>query len=422
MLSFVLRKYKSSKGLVNYFFLTYLDKIISFALPLSILFIIKDKSLYSFVELAFSYATLAMIIAELGVSNYLFFGYKEAGDKELFLKNALLNFKFLLLIYLVLAIPVFISVKMLDADLLLLFVLTVVRTLFTLYMNFFSNIYRLKDNPSGIYLTSIVINIASFLLLMFANLNEWPYKIVYFFLPSFLLIVLFSIRFLVLEYSLFVFKEFMAFLKKSLQFSWPIIINVLAMSYINNYAKIYAYGHLTQDQMVQISYVMRIGLIVQLTHSSFASYFSKSIFMDTSQKLNYKIFRQYSAILFVAVILLFLIIVFTNALFGDQINIPLTASTFLFISYILLWCYIGYLEIYFGIKNANRKILYYSIFSSVVYTILLKTGGEISIFQLALFMVISALLNLVLVIKGLHTLQVINLKTLSQKSKPDLNE
>ena len=76
MLTVLLNKYKNSKGFIGYFILTYVDKIISFALPLSILFIIKDKALYSFVEVAFSYATLLMVVADLGFSSYLFYGYK----------------------------------------------------------------------------------------------------------------------------------------------------------------------------------------------------------------------------------------------------------------------------------------------------------------------------------------------------------
>lgn len=402
MFGFIVRKYKSSKGLLNYFLLTYLDKIISFALPLSILFIIKDKELYSFVEVAFSYASLVMIIIELGVSNYLFFGYKNAADKELFLEKALSNFKFLLLAYCVFLIPCIFSMGLYDKDLLSLFVIVSIRALFMLYLSFFSNIFRLKDNPVGIYSISIIVNVVSFMLLVLANQLDWSAEIYYFFLPSALLILFVALRFLFFESAGFRLKDSIFFLGEALKFSWPIIINVLAMSYINNYAKIYAYGHLSQEEMVQISYIMRIGLIIQLSHASFSSYFSKSIFMDTAQRINYKIFKQYSLLLMASLLLVLGVIFATNLLFAPQIYIPVNSSTVLFLLYILLWCYIGYLEIYFGMMNANRRVLYYSIISSVAYTILLKTGGEISVFQLSLYMVISALLNLTLVIFGLR--------------------
>jgi hypothetical protein len=87
-----------SKTLLAYFLLTYLDKIISFALPLAILFVLKDKPLYTFVEVVFSYATIAMVVLELGFSNYLFYGYKQAAEKDKFILQAKLFFGFLIFI------------------------------------------------------------------------------------------------------------------------------------------------------------------------------------------------------------------------------------------------------------------------------------------------------------------------------------
>ncbi len=410
MVGKIIAKYKNSKEFLNYFFLTYLDKIISFALPLSVLFIIKDKALYAFVEVAFSYATLGMIAIELGLSNYLFYGYKNADDKEKFLLNAQVFFKFALLFYGVFSILLLVFVKYYDPGLLLLFSMVGIRTLFMLYLNFNSNIYRLKDHPSRIYLVSIVVNISSFILLMLAHALTWSHAIAYFFIPSFVLLLLTVIRFLLLELTLFDFKEFLNFLKQSLIFSWPIILNVLAMTYMNNYAKIYAYGNLSEQEMVQISYIMRIGLIIQLTHSAFSSFYSKSLFMDKDHAFNWGIFKRYNLILLVSVFFVFAIILATNWLFQSQIYIPLTLSTIFFLFYIVLWCYIGYLEIYFGILNANRKILYYSVFSSVIYTLLLKLSDGVSVFQLSLFMLITVILNLILVVFGLYKLKVLTLK------------
>jgi hypothetical protein len=418
----LVNKFKKSKGILSYFFITYVDKIISFALPLSILFIIKDKELYSFVEVAFSYATLIMIVLELGVSNYLFFGYKNSEDRELFLMKSIINFKFLLVIYFLFSCLLFVSIKLYDENLLVLFVIVIIRTLFTFYLKFFSNIYRLRDKPAGIYLISIITNAVSFLLLILANYFVWPDKLFYFFLPSLLLIVGVSFNFVFFEFSSFKLNDFKEFLNKSLRYSWPIIINVLAMSYMNNYAKIYAFEHLSQEEMVQISYIMRIGLIIQLTHAAFSSYFSKSIFMDSSSTFNFKFFKQYTVVLIVALMLVTGIMAATNFLFSAQLYIPLITSTFLFLVYILLWCFVGYLEIYFGIKNANRMVLYFSIASSVIYTFMLKFGGEINVFKLSLYMVISAVVNLLLVIFGLYKLKVINLGRHDHKLKDNMNE
>jgi O-antigen/teichoic acid export membrane protein len=368
------------------------------------------------VEVAFSYATIAMILIELGVSNYLFFGYKKADDKESFLKNAQLYFKFLLAFYFLLTIPFVLVINYINSSLVFLFCLVGIRTLFTLFLNFYSNIFRLNDNPSKIYRTSITINIFSFGVLLLANFYSWDYKLIYFFLPSLFLLLVVAIKFLIFEIYTFSFSGFRIFIKESLIFSWPIIINVLAMSYMNNYAKIYAYGNLSQEEMVQISYILRISLVIQLTHASFSSYFSKALFMDSSHRLNTKIFKQYSIVLLFSTILVLLIILATNLLFQNLIHIPINLSTLLFILYTILWCYIGYLEIYFGIMNANRRVLFYSIFSSIVYTVLLKLYVNVNLLQLSFFMVITALLNLILVIKGLYTLNVVGKENKSSEN------
>jgi hypothetical protein len=410
MLKILASKYRNSRGFINYFILTYFDKVISFALPLSVLFIIKDRSLYTFVEVVFSYATIAMVISELGFSNYLFFGYKTAKDKEKFLQEAQVNFKFLLLLYCALAILFIFVSNSYGREIVVLFILVSAKTLFSLFLNFYSNIYRLKDNPSGIYLASISINILSFTLLMLAVYFSWPHKIIYFFLPSAILVITVCFKFVLWESHWSNLKAFIPFLKRSLAFSWPIILNVLAMTYINNYAKIYAYAHLSQQETVQVSYIMRIGLIIQMTHGAFSSFFSKSLFMDSARKLNIRIFKRYSLVLILSVTLALLIILATNYFFGGQIQIPFSFSTFLFLFYILLWCYIGYLEIYFGITNANRMILLFSLLSLGLYILLLQISNEIDLFRLSLYMVLSAIMNLGLVIAGLYKLQVIYFK------------
>jgi hypothetical protein len=53
---------------------------------------------------------------------------------------------------------------------------------------------------------------------------------------------------------------------------------------------------------------------------------------------------------------------------------------------------------------------------------MLKFGGEINVFKLSLYMVISAVVNLLLVIFGLYKLKVINLGRNDHKLKDNMNE
>ncbi|NBW34967.1 MAG: hypothetical protein EBR30_08105 [Cytophagia bacterium] len=396
---------KDKRSFLIFFLLTYLDKTISFALPLSILFILKDKSLYNIVEVSFSYASIAMVLIELGLSNYLFWGFKQAEDKELFLDKAKIYFKASLFFYCILSLLFFIFFAGHSYDTIVLLSLIAIRTLFTFYVNFHSNIFRLLDKPSKIYQITIVINILSFALLMMGHLFYAKYLVLYFLLPSFILLITNSLQF-TLQLRLFNIIDFVTFLKKALLFSWPIILNTLAMTFINNYAKIYAYGYLSESEMVQISYVMRVGLIVQLTHVAFSSFFSKSLFMDESKQFNTSIFKQYSVVILSSMIFVIFLMQMTNMVFNAYIYIPIDLSTILFLIYIVLWCYIGYLELYFGVMNQNRLILYFSIVSSIVYVVLLNIYGELGLLQLGLFMVLSAVVNILLVIIGLYRLQV----------------
>jgi O-antigen/teichoic acid export membrane protein len=405
MLNILLQKYSNSKGLLKFFFLTYLDKIISFALPLTILFILNDKILYNFTEVSFSYASLLLIVVELGVTNYLFYGYKQAEDKPKFLLEASKYFKLLLTVYFLLSILLSITVYFTHYQSFLLMSIILIRMLFTFYLGFQTNIYRLNDNPSGIYRVSIWVNVLSFILLVIASKFQFPNIVIWFFVIPFFLVTTITIRFLILEFSELNFSEFKKFLKNSLRFSWPIILNVLAMAFINNYAKIYAFANLSANEMSQLSFVMRVGLIVQMTHAAFSSYFSKSLFMDESKTINYRILKYYSFVILASALLVIGIIILTNYYFGEKLLVPISFSTFLFLLYIILWCFIGYFELYFAVNNSNRRVLFFSFISSLLYLILLKTTTDIGLLHLAVFMVISTSVNLLLVFIGLNQLK-----------------
>lgn len=405
MIKYFLNKYNKNENLVKYFVLTYVDRALSFALPISILFIMGEKYLYTQIEVAFSYATIALVIIELGLSNYLFWGYKESLDKADFLENAKILFNGMLAVYSGISIIVCSTLYLFSSDFLLMFILIAVRTLFSFYINFYSNIYRLTDRPSRIYLVTITINVSSFFLLLLAHNLAVSNAVIFFYVPSIFLIGAFSLRFRVDSKGLKL-ESLFTLVRQALTFSWPIMLNVLAMSFISNYAKIYSFGHLSDEETVQISYILRIGLLIQLGHSAIASFFSKSLFMDKTQLFNFKIFRQYSLIITFSLFAVLLIILITNSWFGHIVEIPLDVSTFLFIFYIVIWCFIGYLEIYFGVKNANRLILCYSLVSSAVYIFLLRVVNDINLLKLSIFMVVAGALNICLVITGLIRLGV----------------
>jgi hypothetical protein len=406
MVKILLNFVKGRADLMRFFILTYLDKAVSFALPLAVLFILGDSSFYSWIEVAFSYASIVIVVIEMGLSNYLFWGYKQAVDKTQFMAKARVFFEAMIFLYCALGLLLYWSYPWASRDAQMLFLLIVARTLFMFYVNYYSNVYRLRDTPGRIYTITLLVNLSSFLMLLLAFKFSPANATLYFVIPALTLVSVVSLRFLK-EIRRVRMNELLMLVRQALAFSWPIMLNVLLMNFINNYAKIYAFDHLTEAEVVQVSYTLRIGLIIQLGHAAFSSYFSKSLFMDSSNRFNARIFRQYSLVLASSLILVSIIIVLTNMFKGYQVYIPLSMTTFLLVVYIILWCYIGYLEIYFGVLNANRWVLVYSILSSIVYFGIIWVIKEPRLVHLAWAMTLSALLNLFLVIYGLYRSKVL---------------
>jgi hypothetical protein len=407
MLRRLISSVNSSRGFLVYFALTYTDKLLSFFLPLFILFFIKQPELYAFVEVAFSYAVLILVLADFGLSGYLFYGYRAAENKPAFLADSREQFSRLFGSYFFLCLAVAAVLYWTGADGFMLAMVICVRVLFSLYTTFYASVYRLEDRPSRIYATTITVNVLSIALAYLASLISPSNLLLWFFMPPAVFVAVQALKPIGTMTKRSGYGSFGSFFRASLLFSWPIILNVLTMAYINNHGKIYAYGHLSEAETVEISYVLRIGMIVQLTHSAFASFYSKALFMDGGGRFNFRIFSRYNAVLLLSAAMVLLLIAVSSRVSGGEIVISLRASTFLFIAYILLWCYIGYLEIYFGVKNSNKSVLLYSLVASFLYTILLLSSHDITLLKLAIFMVCSAAVNLTLVIIGLYRLKVL---------------
>lgn len=405
MLQYIQEKYRQRKGLLLLFVLTYLDRAISFVVPLSVLLILKNKSLYAEIEVILSYATIISVVVDLGFSNYLFYGYREAADKDEFIRKTRIFFAGSTFVYFILTCIVSMFLGLTGNDQFLLVMFVAIRTLFVFFLSFYSNIYRLIDTPWKAYIANTILNISAFLLVMGSHLFNLGNELPLFFLPCAVLIVGVSIKFLV-RLQQFVVREYWEYLSRALLFSWPIILNVLAMSFINNYAKIYAYGNLTEQEMIRISYTLRLCLIIFLSHTAFTSYFSKFIYMDTNRRFNNSIFRQYTIVLFLSVLMVAIATGISNSLFSDEVYVPFDLTTSLFLLYTILWCYMGYLELYFGVMNANRKVLAYSLTSSALYILLLRFYGRVDLDHLAAFMAITGSLNLSLAVVGLYRLGV----------------
>jgi len=409
MLQYIQEKYRQRKDLLMLFILTYLDKAISFLVPLSVLLILKDKSLYAEIEVILSYATILSVIVDLGFSNYLFYGYRESTDKSEFIRKARIFFAGSTFAYSVLTCLISLYLGLTGSDQFLLVTLVAIRTLFAFFLSFYTGIYRLIDVPWKAYIANTILNVSAFLLVVGSHLMNLGSALLLFFLPCAILIVGVSIKFVV-RLKQFVVREYLDYLSRALKFSWPIMLNMLAMTFVNNYAKIYAYSNLTEQEMIRISYTLRLSLIIFLSHTAFTSYFSKFIYMDPKRQFNYSIFRQYSIVLFLSVFMVAVVGAISNSFFASEVYIPFNFTTLLFLVYTILWCYMGYFELYFGVMNANLRVLVYSLGSSTLYILLIRFSGAVDLDRLAIFMTLTAGINMVLAISGLIRLGVFSKK------------
>jgi O-antigen/teichoic acid export membrane protein len=372
--------------------LNYVDKCISFLLPISILLFLNDTNLYNNIEFIFSISNILIVILDLGLKSYFLYDFRQHSDEKIYIQRIQSYFYVQLFIYGVIGIILqFVMPDPIHNNFLLPFITA--RTLILLLINFYNVYYRLIDKPQNIFYWSISINILTLLFLYIES------KLL---LGIDRLFLFFSFQFLFI--SIFLYKgleslnkinalQTIEYLRKSIRYAWPLIINVLLVTFINNYGKIYAFKFLTDEDMFQFSYVLRIAMIIQMTHSSITAFYSKTIFNDRNKKINYGIYKIYLASLCLSIIISFAIMILMYWLGYIPFN-PVNLTSMLILLYIFLWCHVAYLEQYISKMNRNRVLLYISVFSTFVFVTSLFMSNSIDLNYIAFSMLISISLNI----------------------------
>lgn len=401
---YLTNKLIAHRNLLIFILLNYLDKFIVFSLPLLVLYISKDQQIYNNIEYIFSIAGILISFIDLGIGSYLFYGFKETEDKANYIIKIKQYFGLILIIYEIIAL-ILIPLYFIFNGIGILLPFIFIRALYLLFVNFYSSYYRLKDSPSLIFWLSIPANLLSVLLiLILKHLSD--FTLFCFFAPQLLVLCIGTYYFIVRQQKIKL-KELKQFFSKTLIYSWPIIINVSLVAYIGNFGKIYAYNYLNSDEMYQISYTLRISLIIQMAHASIIAFYSKSIYEDKNNKINSEILKKYLFFLFIAVLLFLGFILLLNQLEIVK-PIRLNVANFLIVVYTVLWCLRSYVEMYLGKHNKNRIILLFSIISSIFFSGYILIFGINNFLQLSIIMVITAIFSFILTIYYLNKLQLSN--------------
>lgn len=403
MSALLFQQIRSRRAVIRYFLLTYLDKGLAFLLPLSVLFITDNTVLYATIEAAFSWAMLFLTVMDLGITSYLFYAYRHSTDPGEVLTVAQSAVSTLVIIYFICGIGMFCALSTSDWSRAMLSLLVLGRVIFLQYSNVMAGYWRLSDFPARIYKFTLPVYVFTLLLIALTRNTGSDWQTVAYITMPVLFAVVAALRRL-LKNPVAV-KRILKFLSDALAFSWPVMLNVLAMAFVNNYAKIYAFNNLSQQEAVQVAFVLRIALIIQLTHKAFSSYFSKKLFMSETKQVDLALLARYSLTLVSAVVVAICAVFFCHYFLSSHFTLPVDLSTFFFFAYTVIWCYIGYIELYFNLHNANKMVLAISIIGGLVYLLLISVTRKVTAQDLGLYMVVSGLLNLLMLFGGLSYLR-----------------
>lgn len=387
---------RSQIGLIRYAILNYVDKFLTFAIPLVVLYVFKDKAIYNEIEYIYSIAAVAAVVLELGVSNYFLYAYRQADDRDRLVENVKGCLLLQLSIYLSFGVLLVSAAFVYGLDITVTYLYILVRTLYMYFLSFFVIYYRLIDNPSKVFVYSFCVNLTTILLLVAVKIFVGSIDLVYLFLSQ-MVLLLATFGYYLYHRSQTSLSNLVSYLKQSLAFAWPIILNIFLFMFISNYGKIYARNFLSGDDMFQISFVQRAAIIIQLAHASAVGYLSKRIFIDHKAGINPRVLALYSIMMTASVGLVLFLFLTLNFL-RLAITVEINAVTLLIVAYTVAWCYVAYFELYVNRMNKNKYILLFSCVASVVFVTVLLLNLGTPLYTISLGMMVSMLCNLAMVL------------------------
>ena len=391
----IIKAVENRKDLIVFIILNYLDKGLAFLLPLIVLYICDDKTIYNKIEYVYSIAGIAIVFFNL--SNFGgFYFYKESKDRKHFLELYQKACSIMLLFMVAVMLAAAFVWNALDKQITLLLCCCVsARLSYLLFINNDSVYYRLIDKAYKILLYSIVINIVSISLVVFFFYIKKDIIAPYFF-TGFVIPILLSIRSLWKRKSISM-HEVMLYYKDTFFYAWPIFITTFLGMFVNNFGKIFAFNTMSPDEMYSFSYTLRISLIIQLAHSSIMAYFSKRIFLfGYSLKLIVGYLLFISSCIFVC----FAALICLNQLEVYHINI--TWSTLVLFLYTYVFCATSFFGDFFSRRNLNRLTLYATIIATIVYALMFILNDNRTLGYVAIAMLVYSVVRMIMYLSFLY--------------------
>lgn len=372
----------------------YLDKGLVFLLPLVVLYLVKDRQTYNDIEYIYSIANVLLPFFCI-LSSYSFYGHKESNAKDIYIKEyhavckrtiVYLIASIIILVVLSSCLPVGLTLSM--------SVFIGIRLVYLIYVQYYSNYYRLINKPISIVYQTLTCSVVSILFLLVCNLFSIKLFLFCVFAPQFF--ILYKVI-LLPRYNVSSTKYY-AFIKDALFYSLSLIINSTIVAFVMNYGKIYAYNYLSEVEMFDFSYSMRITMVITLANGTLISFWAKEIYEHGyTLSVIVKYCTLIGAAFAVAIALLMLL-----KWFSISQSLKFDLSVVFILLYTLLYCFSSFCEIYFGRRRKNNIILCSSTISCGVFLALVFLVGVKSLSNLSLYMFIYSFvyfLILIIIIK-----------------------
>lgn len=357
---------KNLQNIYSYSVLNFIDKGLIFLTPLIILKFFDDKVLYNTIEYVYSISTILVIFFDLGLKNYIFFYLKKSKTYNHDLNNINNTFYFYIF-YIFVFLGIILTLYYLNNlnHLKYILGLIIIRILYLTIINFYKIVYRANDIPSKIFIFSIPVSLVTFVLLyinyVFLNFDN---LLIFFMAQSLFLILYIIVKF---NFKSIVTKinSKIILLKKSLKFTFPLMLSVMFYNSMMNYGKIYSFNFLNVEEMTFLSFSQRLFIILTFFHATYIGFFQKKIYLTSDNHFNKRLFINY----FLLIILINIILTFSSSYISTIFNVRITNFNIIVLlsTHSCLWCFSAYFETYLTKTNNNNFIMKSTIFSMIVF-------------------------------------------------------
>jgi len=376
--------------------INFIDKFLLYLLPLIPLYIFKDHQYYNLVEFVYSLSLFFSIFADGGIKNFYLSNFRHYKNDNLFSSSIKKYINNLLIFYFTLMPFILCSIFFYkNENFLLIAFLVFFRTIFLVIINFNKTYYAIKQTQIKMFYITLLSSISTvfiFILIYFFNIKN---NILYFFSIQIVIVsIIFFISFFRKKYLKYF--QFVSIFKKSLKFSWPLILNSLFFFIIMHFAKIYSFAYLSSEDMTKISFFMRTLFVIQLFHGTFTNYYYFSIFKNKEKNIHVDLLVKYIfGMALISIITFAFFEKFSYILHLEYKRDLIFISIFL---YFIFWCFGSFFEQYLNKFNSNKHILIFSMMSLCIYVLILLFSEFAMVERLAIAMLFSSVLYLSLIL------------------------